>query len=688
MASGALQTEHNLFEISSGNREATPGAVYVLFTNTTAWESTNGTVSEDDSSPGDDDAASGRPPIGVAVPFATIMTLLSLITIFGNSLVIYAVRTEKRLQTVSNYFIVSLAVSDFLIGMIVMPLSTVYFVSEDWVLGLVPCQIWLCIDYVSSTASIFNLLVLSLDRYWSIRYPLKYMRKRTGKRASIMISCAWLGSAVWIIPITCWHLIFNQGVRYLPPNECDTEFRKNKSLKVATAIGNFYVPLACMFFIYAKIYHEIQKRSKMVLGRRSCGGTRSSQPSVHSVKSKGNTDVELTRVDANWTPEYDDSISTSKDTSNETPDPAENNSGSPCSEERTRRVKKPKRINTQLKNISNLTLLTVGLHGIVDPEALKRAVNKDTSPSGSPKGSCTRSPCCHGEPKMKETQFLSPDDAFNRNESNSRGRHSHHNVVGKINSLDRVKGKPLAAPEELQPLKKRTYHQAQNGSKKSILRRNSTAEGTGGDSLQNGNLSSKRISFSTEDIPGRKKPPVVGCIPPTKRRLCAEYRVGTRQGDLSRADRSRRDRRNGVTSRLLSAENRGDSSTAATTTDSDEEAMKNHANHRAKFSLSRFSMRPGRASETLRRIRKMSLSKERKAAKQLGVIVGCFICCWITYMVFFMIVAFCAHCIHNKLYLGSIWLGYINSTLNPVIYPLCNSTFRKSFKKILRIKKR
>ncbi len=358
MASGAPQTEHNLFEISSGNREATP--VYVLFTNTTAWASTNGTAS--DSTPSDN--APSRPPIGVAVPFATVMTLLSLITIFGNSLVIYAVRTEKRLQTVSNYFIVSLAVSDFLIGMIVMPLSTVYFVSEDWVLGLVPCQIWLCIDYVSSTASIFNLLVLSLDRYWSIRYPLKYMRKRTGKRASIMISCAWLASTLWIIPITCWHWIFNQGVRYLPGNRCDTEFSTNKPLKVATAIGNFYVPLACMFFIYAKIYHEIQKRSKMVLGRRSCGGTRSSQPSVNNAVSKGN-DVELTRVDATWTPEYDDSISTSKDTSNETPDPAENNSGSPSSEERTR-VKKPRRINTQLKNISNLTLLTVGLHGIVD----------------------------------------------------------------------------------------------------------------------------------------------------------------------------------------------------------------------------------------------------------------------------------------------------------------------------------
>ncbi|XP_038066321.1 histamine H1 receptor-like [Patiria miniata] len=677
MASGALWTEHaSLYEVSGdGGPVASP--VYVLYTNTTGLPS--GVWHNDTLTYG-----VGPRTIGIAVPFATFMTLLSLITIFGNSLVIYAVRTEKRLQTVSNYFIVSLAVSDLLIGIIVMPISTIYFVSGDWVLGLVVCQLWLCIDYVSSTASIFNLLVLSLDRYWSIRFPLKYMRKRTGKRATIMISCAWLLSFLWIIPITCWHAIFNQGNRGVPSNICDTEFGENKPLKVGTAIGNFYVPLACLICIYAKIFHEIQKRSKMVLGRRSVGGTRKAARSGNSLPSKG-TDVELTRVDdATWTPDYDDSISTSKDTSNETPDQTENNSSSPSSD-RGRAIKKPKRINNQLRNISNLTLLTVGLHGIVDPEAVRKAAaGKDTSPTASTRGSCTRSPCCHGDSRIRETQFLSPGDAATRKEPSS--RHRHHVIAAK-NSLDRDKG-TCAASEELRPLRSRTY-QTQNGSKKSILRRNSTVEG---DSVPNGNLSSRKISFSTEDLPGRSgKSSRIGCMP-TKKKLTAELRGS----EVGRGERETKGRRNGVTSRLLSVEHRIDAS--ASNTESDEDVLNHphhhhhqhhiHANSRGKFSLSRFSMRPGRATETLRRIRKMSLSKERKAAKQLGVIVGCFICCWVTYMVFFMIVAFCSHCIDPDVYFGSIWLGYINSTLNPVIYPMCNSTFRKAFKKILRIKKR
>ena len=64
------------------------------------------------------------------------------------------------------------------------------------------CQIWLIADYSASTASILNLLTLSIDRYWSVTSPLKYLGKRTKSRALIMIGLAWLISLLWIFPIT------------------------------------------------------------------------------------------------------------------------------------------------------------------------------------------------------------------------------------------------------------------------------------------------------------------------------------------------------------------------------------------------------------------------------------------------------------------------------------------------------
>lgn len=98
-------------------------------------------------------------------------------------------------------YIVSLAMADLIVGIIVMPISTVYIFTKNWIFGVAICQIWIAVDYTASTASILNLFILSVDRYWSVTSPLRYLRKRTKKRALIMISVVWMISSLWIIPI-------------------------------------------------------------------------------------------------------------------------------------------------------------------------------------------------------------------------------------------------------------------------------------------------------------------------------------------------------------------------------------------------------------------------------------------------------------------------------------------------------
>lgn len=101
---------------------------------------------------------------------------LSLITIIMNLLVLYAVRRDKSLHTVGNLYIVSLSVADLIVGATVMPLNVVYLMEDEWKLGHAVCQFWLIMDYVASTASIFSLFILCLDRYRSVRQPLKYLK--------------------------------------------------------------------------------------------------------------------------------------------------------------------------------------------------------------------------------------------------------------------------------------------------------------------------------------------------------------------------------------------------------------------------------------------------------------------------------------------------------------------------------
>ncbi|PRD27425.1 UNVERIFIED_CONTAM: Histamine H1 receptor [Trichonephila clavipes] len=118
-------------------------------------------------------------------------------------------------------FIMSLAVADLTVGLVVMPISSAYVLTGRWRFGLVVCQFWLSADYSASTASILNLLVLSLDRYWSISKPLEYLRRRSKKRALVVITFVWIGSFLWIVPIIGWHRFFSDGIRRQPPDVCE-----------------------------------------------------------------------------------------------------------------------------------------------------------------------------------------------------------------------------------------------------------------------------------------------------------------------------------------------------------------------------------------------------------------------------------------------------------------------------------
>ena len=80
--------------------------------------------------------------------------------------------------------------------------------------------------------------------------------------------------------------------------------------------------------------------------------------------------------------------------------------------------------------------------------------------------------------------------------------------------------------------------------------------------------------------------------------------------------------------------------------------------------------------------RSRSLQKELKAARQLGLLVGIFTITWLPYFILFLVIAWCPNCVSDNVYTASIWLGYLNSTLNPLIYPLCNKHFRRAFWKI------
>lgn len=83
------------------------------------------------------------------IVLACLLASLSVFTVCGNILVLYAIQTEKYLRTVSNLFILSLAVADLAVGLIVMPLNAASIITGRWPFSSAVCKMWLSIDYVA-----------------------------------------------------------------------------------------------------------------------------------------------------------------------------------------------------------------------------------------------------------------------------------------------------------------------------------------------------------------------------------------------------------------------------------------------------------------------------------------------------------------------------------------------------------
>ncbi|XP_076365912.1 muscarinic acetylcholine receptor DM1-like [Tachypleus tridentatus] len=216
----------------------------------------NNTVQEDNKLP------ESRYSLAEVILIALVAGLLSLGTVVGNVMVMISFKMDKQLQTISNYFLLSLAAADVSIGLISMPLFTVFTLLGYWPLGPMICDTWLALDYLSSNASVLNLLIISFDRYFSVTRPLTYRAKRTTKRAAFMITSAWVISLVlWPPWIYAWPYI--EGQRKVQAHECHIQFLETNSyVTFGTAIAAFYLPVTVMCILYWRIWQETEQRKK------------------------------------------------------------------------------------------------------------------------------------------------------------------------------------------------------------------------------------------------------------------------------------------------------------------------------------------------------------------------------------------------------------------------------------------
>uniref|UniRef100_A0A803VL96 Histamine H3 receptor n=1 Tax=Ficedula albicollis TaxID=59894 RepID=A0A803VL96_FICAL len=200
--------------------------------------------------------------LGVLVLLALLMVLLCLVTILGNILVILAFVMDKNLRHRSNYFFLNLAVSDFAVGVFCMPLYIPYALTGTWHLGRSLCKLWLVMDYLVCTASVFNIVLISYDRFLSVTKAVSY-RARQGIMSSPVIKMV----VIWVLAflLYCPAILFWEhvaGHSVVPVDQCHAEFFHNWYFLLCASTLEFFVPLLLVTYFNMHIFHNIQRRQR------------------------------------------------------------------------------------------------------------------------------------------------------------------------------------------------------------------------------------------------------------------------------------------------------------------------------------------------------------------------------------------------------------------------------------------
>ena len=194
---------------------------------------------------------------------AIILIVVLIVSVGGNGLVCFLVFTAKQLQIPTNYFILSLALADFLFVVMCLPLRIVNILqSYHWTLGLDTCKFWVWLDLLFCSASIANLAAISVDRYLKIASPLTYDIRMTSTRVVLTLIVLW-GYSVCLASLS---LVPSDAPGIIVQNQ--TCYIDNKIFLTVISVIGFFAPFTIMLLMYCFVFKMAVGQAKEMFRRQ------------------------------------------------------------------------------------------------------------------------------------------------------------------------------------------------------------------------------------------------------------------------------------------------------------------------------------------------------------------------------------------------------------------------------------
>jgi histamine receptor H3 len=206
--------------------------------------------------------------LGVLIPCGIVIATLTFFAIFGNIMTIAAFVRDKGLRSVYNMYLVNLAVTDLLLGLVSMPFYAVYTLkTHSWPFGYHFCKTYMAIDFALCLESILAMIIISLDRLLLLKQGPLYHQKETPKVAMVKIFLSWIVAWVLYTPaIVGWDLWTGEDA--VEEGDCDVQFALDFAFTTATAVIEFGIPFIVIGVLNLLIYLDIRKRQLIHSGSK------------------------------------------------------------------------------------------------------------------------------------------------------------------------------------------------------------------------------------------------------------------------------------------------------------------------------------------------------------------------------------------------------------------------------------
>uniref|UniRef100_A0A3P9DUC3 G-protein coupled receptors family 1 profile domain-containing protein n=1 Tax=Maylandia zebra TaxID=106582 RepID=A0A3P9DUC3_9CICH len=162
-----------------------------------------------------------------------VVSSMSLLTVTLNLLVIIAVSHFRQLHTPTNILLLSLAVTDFLVGLLFMP-GEILRNTACWFLGQLTCSLYNYVSYIITSASVGNMVLISVDRYVAICDPLHYPTRITERRVKLCVCLCWLCSVFY-----CYVILIDD---------------LSQPGKFVDLVLSFIIPLTVIIVLYMRVF--------------------------------------------------------------------------------------------------------------------------------------------------------------------------------------------------------------------------------------------------------------------------------------------------------------------------------------------------------------------------------------------------------------------------------------------------